>query len=178
MTYDSGFTPVPPNSTSPYSDPKRQESAEILKEIIDKREASFQDGQDDLEVLRGNCNRADCVAGETRRIAYEKNHELSNLLADYKKCQDEIRQLQYEKYKAGGSSSKLDKEILKKQMFMTQTFDQYTLQEIQAGLADHEKMSARFAQIQADNDFLGLCRDRFNEALEIGDLKNQLNLWG
>lgn len=174
MGYDSGLTPTPSDSTSSYSAQQRQEIIDDLKEKLANEQARINERKANFyNTLLPLCD----TTQENNRIArqqyYTQSNQSKNIFTQYQKYKEEVSQLKEEqtkkrnaamaKYsgvemrakrdKAGSeASAEFDKDIAQKQGYMTQTFEQYTAQEIQTGLAKQSNTDSRFEEISAFNN--------------------------
>ena len=174
MGYDSGLTPTPSDSTSSYSTQQRQEIIDGLKEKLADEQARINERKANFyNTLLPLCD----TTQENNRIArqqyYTQSNQSKNIFTQYQKYKEEVSQLKEEqtkkrnaamaKYsgvemrakrdKAGSeASAEFDKDIAQKQGYMTQTFQQYTAQEIQTGLAKQSNTDSRFEEISAFNN--------------------------
>lgn len=174
MGYDSGLTPTPSDSTSSYSAQQRQEIIDGLKEKLADEQARIAERKANFyNTLLPLCD----TTQENNRIArqqyYTQSNQSKNIFTQYQKYKEEVSQLKEEqtkkrnaamaKYsgvemrakrdKAGSeASAEFDKDIAQKQGYMTQTFQQYTAQEIQTGLAKQSNTDSRFEEISAFNN--------------------------
>lgn len=174
MGYDSGLTPTPSDSTSSYSAQQRQEIIDGLKEKLADEQARIAERKANFyNTLLPLCD----TTQENNRIArqqyYTQSNQSKNIFTQYQKYKEEVSQLKEEqtkkrnaamaKYsgvemrakrdKAGSeASAEFDKDIAQKQGYMTQTFEQYTAQEIQTGLAKQSNTDSRFEEISAFNN--------------------------
>lgn len=174
MGYDSGLTPTPSDSTSSYSAQQRQEIIDGLKEKLANEQARIAERKANFyNTLLPLCD----TTQENNRIArqqyYTQSNQSKNIFTQYQKYKEEVSQLKEEqtkkrnaamaKYsgvemrakrdKAGSeASAEFDKDIAQKQGYMTQTFQQYTAQEIQTGLAKQSNTDSRFEEISAFNN--------------------------
>lgn len=174
MGYDSGLTPTPSDSTSSYSAQQRQEIIDGLKEKLANEQARINERKANFyNTLLPLCD----TTQENNRIArqqyYTQSNQSKNIFTQYQKYKEEVSQLKEEqtkkrnaamaKYsgvemrakrdKAGSeASAEFDKDIAQKQGYMTQTFQQYTAQEIQTGLAKQSNTDSRFEEISAFNN--------------------------
>lgn len=174
MGYDSGLTPTPSDSTSSYSAQQRQEIIDGLKEKLANEQARINERKANFyNTLLPLCD----TTQENNRIArqqyYTQSNQSKNIFTQYQKYKEEVSQLKEEqtkkrnaamaKYsgvemrakrdKAGSeASAEFDKDIAQTQGYMTQTFQQYTAQEIQTGLAKQSNTDSRFEEISAFNN--------------------------
>lgn len=174
MGYDSGLTPTPSDSTSPYSAQQRQEIIDGLKEKLADEQARINERKANFyNTLLPLCDTTQENNRVARQQYYTQSNQSKNIFTQYQKYKEEVSQLKEEqtkkrnaamaKYsgvgmrakrdKAGSeASAEFDKDIAQTQGYMTQTFQQYTAQEIQTGLAKQSNTDSRFEEISAFNN--------------------------
>lgn len=199
MKYDSGFTPVPPNSPSTYSAETRQEIVDGLKERLADEEARIDEKRDNFyNTLLPLCDTTTEKSRSARQIAYKQNQESTNLFTQYKNYQKQIEDLQYQQKqkinsamaqysgygmrakrdKAGAEAgAEFDKQISQLKGFMTQSFESYNLQQLQTGLANQASTASRFEQISAFNNAISEGFSLANEQMDLGKIQRQIGFF-
>lgn len=189
MKYDSGFTPVPPEKPS-FDELRGRIADEEAR--LNERQEKFHDTLLPLCDITSDANRA------ARQHYYRQSTESKDLFTQYKHYQEQVKQLQHQQAqrrseamsqysgvemraqrdKAGAdASAEFDKQIAQAQGFMSQSFEQYSLQEIQTGLANQENTASRFAQISAFNDAISEGFSLSAAYTDLGQMKRQLGFF-
>lgn len=199
MKYESGFTPVPPESSSSYSAQQRQEIVDGLKDRLADEQARIDERKEKFyNTLLPLCDTTSDANKAARQRYYKQSTESKNVFTQYKQYQEQVKQLQYQQSqrrnaamsqysgvgmrtqrdKAGAAASaEFDEQIAQAQGFMTQTFEQYTAQEIQTGLANKENTASRFAQISAFNDAISEGFSLASEYTNLGKMQRQIGFF-
>lgn len=199
MKYDSGLTPVPPNSSSTYSEETRQNIVDGLKDRLADEEARIEERRDNFyNTLLPLCDTTTDKNRSARQLAYKQNQESTNLFTQYKNYQKQVENLQYQQKqkmnsvmaqysgygmraqrdKAGAQAgAEFDKQIAQMQGFMTQTFDQYNLQQLQTGLANQASTASRFEQISAFNNAISEGFSLASAQMDLGKIQRQIGFF-
>lgn len=189
MKYDSGFTPVPPEKPT----------FDELRGRIAEEEARLEERKDNFHnTLLPLCDTTSDANRVARQRYYKQSTESKDLFTQYRQYQEQVEQLRYQQTqrrnaamaqysgvamraqrdKAGAEAgAEFDKQIAQAQGFMSQSFEQYTLQEIQTGLANQENTASRFAQISAFNNAISEGFSLSSAYTDLGQMKQQLGFF-
>ena len=199
MKYESGFTPVPQDLTSPYSAQQRQEIVDGLRDRLSSEEARIEERRDNFyNTLLPLCDITSERNRTARQVAYRQNHESDNLFAQWKQHQQELKDLQYQQMqrrneamsqysgvgmraqrdRAGAEAgAEFDAQIAQAQGLVTESFEEYSAQRIQAGLANQSSTASRFEQISAYNDAISEGFSLASDTMNLGKIQRQIGFF-
>ncbi len=199
MKYDSGYSPTPSDSTSPYSAQQRQEIIDGLKEKLADEQARIAERKANFyNTLLPLCDTTQENNRVARQQYYTQSNQSKDIFSQYQQYQQQVNQLKEQqaqkrntamaKYsgvemrakrdKAGSeASAEFDNDIKQAQGYMTQTFEQYTAQEVQTGLAKQSSTDSRFEEIHAFNDAISEGFSLANAEMDLLPIQRQIGFF-
>ena len=197
MKYGNGTTPVSGNNS--FTESTRREIVDGLKERLANEQIRIDERKEKFyKTLLPLCDTTSEANNQARRIAYRQNAETKNLFVEYQQHQQQLKDLQYrkqqkmneamEQYSATGMRAQRDKagekagsdfneQIALTRGFMTNSMEEYSIQQMKSDLANQQSVATRFENIHAYNNAISEGFSLASDQMDLADLQRQIGFF-